>query len=149
MKWASLVDAKALLDFFEYIRRRRISPQGRLQKMERLGDAHKYMRFCARANKDTSTLSTIEGAEECLSKWKTILRREKKKISAHRLEQTANTIGSLSTINPLMQSVQLREDFEEVVAKVSSGRVSRRHLYKFNCTTGSRGFANRRAPAKR
>ena len=49
MKWASLVDAKALLDFFEYIRRRRISPQERLQKMERLGDAHKYMRFCARA----------------------------------------------------------------------------------------------------
>jgi hypothetical protein len=123
VKWSTLTETGPLLDFFELIRSKRITPEGRLQKMERVGDGHKYMRFCSRVNKDPpSTLSSIEEAEESLSKWKTILRCEKKRINAHRLVQTSNTLPPLKTINSLTESEQLAVDFAEILLAVERGR---------------------------
>lgn len=123
VSWGSLLDTKTILSFFEHIRAAQISPSGRLTKMERLGDALKYMRFCSRANKSPSPrLDEIKALEESLAKWKTLLHREKRRISASRLERSSNELPALDSINDVINSTELEEEFNEVVKDIQLKR---------------------------
>ncbi len=126
VKWASLLDRRAILSFFEQIRADRISPSGRLTKMERLNDALKYMRFSIReSTRDSETsrrLDEISAIEESLAQWKTVLHRDKRRINASRLVRTSNTLPSLESINEVLESVELVRTFQAVVTDLENNK---------------------------
>lgn len=84
LKWSVLLDEKQLLSFFEELAARGIKSPGRLTKMERIGDALRYMRFSIRARAEKKSegaekIAEIDAIDEMLMGWKTTLRKQKKK----------------------------------------------------------------------
>ena len=133
VKWNSLLNLKCLLEYFELLRDLNIKSTGRCTKMERCGDALRYMRFILRskqhevertgANVDrfTHMFSRITEVEERLAGWKTTLRREKKRADVHRLEKESNELPLLDSLNNFMSSTDLQDIFRSLVTKAEKG----------------------------
>ncbi len=95
------MDKAALLSYFEKLKALEVGCEGRLTKMERVGDAYKYMKFCLHQPRHSQLLEDIDAAELSLSQWKTVLRREKKRLAALRLERDSNDLPGLNVVSAI------------------------------------------------
>ena len=95
LTWSSLTERARLLSFFERCSALGVGPEGRLSKMERMNDAFRYMRFCLHSGPSTSKnftmLSDIDAVEQSVNQWKTVLRREKKRLNIGRNQRGGGT----------------------------------------------------------
>ena len=85
-----------------------------------------YMRFCLHSQKkgpkELSLLNDIDATEQSLAQWKTVLRRDKKRISALRLEKDSNKLPGLEVVSNIVDDPNLANKFDEIVAAREEGR---------------------------
>lgn len=124
LTWTSLTNRVSLLTFFEKLTALEVGAEGRLTKMERLGDAFRYMRFCLHSQPNPNSqaqLGDIDAAELSLSQWKTVLRREKKRLNMTRLERDSNQLPSFDTVSEVVDSKKLERTFNRIVEEKREG----------------------------
>ena len=125
LTWTSLTNKANLLSFFERLAALEVGAEGRLTKMERLGDAFRYMRFCihSKPSPDSAAkLADIDAAELSLGQWKTVLRRSKKQLNMTRLERASNELPSFDIVSKVVDSKKLERVFGSIVEEVKAGR---------------------------
>ena len=125
LTWSSLTERARLLSFFERCSALGVGPEGRLSKMERLNDAFRYMRFCLHSGPSTSKnftmLSDIDAVEQSVNQWKTVLRREKKRLNITRLERAINSLPNLGVVSDVVDNPDLAERFKRIVSSRKEG----------------------------
>ena len=130
--WKNLTNRKGLLTYFEWLSSIDVGSSGRLTKMERCGDGFKYMRFCLHNGKkgpeEMALLSDIDAAEGTLGQWKTVLRRDKKRLNTLRLERDSNELPGLEVVSRVVDNADLENMFENVLEEVKHGSVDEEKL---------------------
>ena len=132
LKWNSLLETKGLLRYFELLKSLGVKASGRCMKMERCGDALRYMRFLLRAKEEeeeasgdlaqryAAMFSQITSVEEKLSAWKSTERKEKKRADVHRLEMQSDEMPPLETLNTFLDNDKMKKMFNDIVSDVSA-----------------------------
>ena len=127
LNWECLLDEIGLIRYERELEERDVGVDGRLGKLERLGEAHRYLRFLLRAAKPPdmeARLAQLGSVESSLEPWKTKLREKRKALANQRLETLSNSDRlEYGKVQDILDSRTLRDGFHSAVRCVQRGGI--------------------------
>ena len=111
--WGTFVDKNQLLDYFETLKQC-VGPEGILTKMERTGDALRYLKIYNQSPEMHAKITTVT---EYLARWKYTLRKEKRKLAHERLETLSESKLDISIIKDFIDNTSMWERYDNIIKK--------------------------------
>lgn len=103
INWDGFLEPRNIANYPSVVKKNGVGCEGQLTKLERVGDALKYMRVCLPPS-DIPRHTQLSKVESLLNGWKVGLRKEKKKRDVLRLEDFSNSKFSLTDIKKVIDN---------------------------------------------
>ena len=117
--WAMCYDKKMLIDYVDLLKDC-VGPEGILTKLERIGDALKYIKV---RTDDATVMTKLEAVTESLKKWKYTLRKEKKKLANKRIEALSDNKLDLEIIQRFINDYSMWNRFDDIIERAKKVNV--------------------------
>lgn len=116
--WSLVANTAKLRLYVEKVEKMGVGPEGQLTKLERISDCLKFLK-CTHRDLDFKT--EAQDAECRIRTWKTILRKEKQKLNAHRIEKASDADMSLNAITEVVDNQEMWTRFNRTIQQLKGG----------------------------
>lgn len=132
INWMTLVDESKIHEYFEVLRKKyKLGPEGRLTKMERHGDALKYLRL--KFYENDNLIKKISHVDDILSRWKYTLRREKKKKNHERVQMLADSSKlDVDKLRKFVNNTRMWTKFNSIISQCKNKTIPSEDSLKFS-----------------
>ena len=118
LDWTHLTNKNKMKLYMEKMDELKVGPEGQLTKLERLTDALDYLKYY---HEDGRLATQVADIEFHIDRWKKVLRGEKKKLRASRLERVSDLNLDMSTITDVVDNPNLWNRFDATIEALQRG----------------------------